>query len=324
MQYIDVLGTGLCLSVICLGTGSLGSAVPQEDAFALLDAFVEQGGSFLDTAKVYADWLPGERSVSEKTIGRWLRSRHAHGRVIVGTKGAHPELEAMHVPRLSRAEILSDLEASLRNLQAEAIDLYWLHRDDPGRPVGEILETLHDQVVAGKVRYYGCSNWRAPRIGAAQAYATEHELHGFVADQMQWSLARADLAAAADPTMVAMDSELYAYHLDTGLLAVPYSSQAGGLFQKLDAGQQDRLSPGARRTYDGPLNRARMVRIRDLSRATGLTITQLVLGYLLAQPFPTIPIVGCKTEAHLLDTLSAAEVSLTPQQRSYLEGYEPT
>jgi aryl-alcohol dehydrogenase-like predicted oxidoreductase len=320
MRYVDVVGTDLCLSVICLGTGSLGSTVAETDAFDLLDLFVELGGNFLDTAKVYADWLPGERSVSEKTIGRWLHSRDARGRVIVGTKGAHPELSAMHIPRLSRPEIISDLESSLLNLQTDAIDLYWLHRDDPARPVGEILETLHDQVVAGKVRHYGCSNWRASRIRAAQAYAAERGLRGFVADQMQWSLAQPAPSSGGESTMVVMDGELYAYHCEAGMAAVPYSSQAGGLFQKISAGMQDRLSRGARRRYEQPVNRTRMLRIQELSRETGLTVTQLVLGYLLSQPFPTIPIVGCKTRAHLLDSIAAAEVRLTPQQRLYLEG----
>jgi aryl-alcohol dehydrogenase-like predicted oxidoreductase len=324
MRYVGIAGTDLCLSAICLGTGALGSAVPQQDAFGLLDAFVELGGNFLDTAKVYADWLPGERSVSEKTIGRWLHSRGAHGRVIVATKGAHPDLSAMHIPRLSRDEIVSDMEASLRNLQTEAIDLYWLHRDDPARPVSDILETLNDQVVAGKIRYYGCSNWRAPRIRTAQAYAAEHGFRGLVADQMQWSLAKPAPHTAGGTTMVAMDGELYAYHHDTGLAAVPYSSQAGGFFQKISAGQQERLTGAARRKYDHKVNRKRMARIQELARETRLSVTQLVLGYLLSQPFPTIPVVGCKTRAHLLDSLSAAEARLTPAQLLYLEGGPPT
>lgn len=320
MRHVEIAGTDLCLSAICLGTGALGSAVPQQEACELLDAFVELGGNFLDTAKVYADWLPGERSISEKTIGRWLHSRGAHGRVIVGTKGAHPDLSAMRIPRLSRDQVVSDLESSLRNLGTEAIDLYWLHRDDPARPVGDILETLHDQVVAGKIRYYGCSNWRTLRIQAAQAYAAKHGFRAFVADQMQWSLAQPALGAADDTTMVAMDGELHAYHRDTGMPAVPYSSQAGGFFQKISAGQQDRLSRAARLKYDHDVNRGRMARIQELCRETGLSVTQLVLGYLLAQPFPTIPIIGCKTRAHLLDSLSGADVSLTPAQLLYLEG----
>jgi aryl-alcohol dehydrogenase-like predicted oxidoreductase len=319
MRYIDITGTDLHVSAICLGTGALGSAVPQQDAFELLDLFVELGGTFLDSAKVYADWLPGERSVSEKTIGRWLRSRDVRDQVIVATKGAHPELSTMQIPRLSAEEIVSDLDSSLESLQVETIDLYWLHRDDPARPVGEILETLHDQVVAGKVRYYGCSNWRVPRIAAAQAYATKHGYTGFVADQMQWSLAQPAPGARSDPTMVAMDEELYRYHRETGMPAVPYSSQAGGFFQKIRAGQQDRLSPGARRRYDHSVNRQRMARIEELEGEAGLSVTQLALGYLLSQPFPTVPIVGCKTKAHLRDSLSAADVSLTPAQIAYLK-----
>jgi aryl-alcohol dehydrogenase-like predicted oxidoreductase len=319
MRYIDITGTDLHVSAICLGTGALGSAVPQQDAFELLDLFVELGGTFLDSAKVYADWLPGERSVSEKTIGRWLRSRDVRDQVIVATKGAHPELSTMQIPRLSAEEIVSDLDSSLESLQVETIDLYWLHRDDPARPVSEILETLHDQVVAGKVRYYGCSNWRVPRIAAAQAYATKHGYTGFVADQMQWSLAQPAPGARSDPTMVAMDEELYRYHRETGMPAVPYSSQAGGFFQKIRAGQQDRLSPGARRRYDHSVNRQRMARIEELEGEAGLSVTQLALGYLLSQPFPTVPIVGCKTKAHLRDSLSAADVSLTPAQIAYLK-----
>jgi aryl-alcohol dehydrogenase-like predicted oxidoreductase len=190
--------------------------------------------------------------------------------------------------------------------------------------VGEIIETLHDQVVAGKIRYYGCSNWRAPRIAAAQAYAREHGFTGFVADQMQWSLAQPAPGTNSDPTMVTMDEELYHYHRDAGMAAVPYSSQAGGFFQKIGAGQKERLSHGARRRYDHVVNRQRMARIEELRSETGLSITQLALGYLLSQPFPTIPIVGCKTRAHLLDSLSAADVSLAPGQVAYLEGGKHT
>jgi len=324
MRYVELTGTDLRVSAICLGTGALGSTVPQQEAFELLDLFLELGGNFVDSAKVYADWLPGERSVSEKTIGRWLRSRAVRDRVIVATKGAHPELSTMDVPRLSRAEIVSDLDASLQSLRIDTIDLYWLHRDDPTRPVAEIIEPLQDQVEAGKVRYYGCSNWRAPRIQAAQAYAAEHGFRGFVADQMQWSLAQPAPGVGGDPTMVAMDAELCRYHRDTGMPAVPYSSQAGGFFQKMGAGQEKQLSSGARRRYDHEANRQRIARIEELRGETGLSITQLALGYLLSQPFPTIPIVGCKTRAHLLDSLSAADVSLAPEQVAYLEGGKRT
>ena len=155
-------------SPICLGTADLGSAVNRSDSFALLDAYLDLGGNFLDTAKVYADWLPGERSTSEKLLGEWMRLRRNRQRIVLATKGAHPDLATMHLPRLSRAEIEADLHASLRHLQTDIIDLYWLHRDDPARPVEDILATLQDAVRAGKIRYFGCSNWRVERIRLCQ------------------------------------------------------------------------------------------------------------------------------------------------------------
>src|SRR5512141_2562340 len=201
MRYIHIPGTDLNVSSICLGTGGMGSSLNRDDSFALLDAFAEQGGNFLDSAKVYADWLPIERSASERTIGRWMKARRKRDKIFVSTKGAHPDLRTMHIPRMSREEINADVQASLEHLQVEAIDLYWLHRDDPSRPAGEIIESLNEHVKAGRIRYLGCSNWVAARIQAAQAYATQHGLQSFVADQMMWSLAAIDPDKVPDKTL---------------------------------------------------------------------------------------------------------------------------
>jgi aryl-alcohol dehydrogenase-like predicted oxidoreductase len=316
MRIIQIPGTDLKPSALCLGTGGLGSAVDREHSFELLDAFVAQGGNFLDSAKVYADWLPIERSSSEKTIGRWMQARGNRAQVIVATKGAHPHLGSMHIPRLSPEEIASDVDASLGHLQTDTIDLYWLHRDDPQRPVGEIIEALNTHIRAGKLRYIGCSNWRAERIQAAHEYAAAHGLQGFVGDQMWWTLGAINKQKVADPTLVMMDDELHALHTRSGMAAIPYSSQAGGLFNKLAQGRTRTVSP----LYDLGENEARLGRIQQVAAQSSLTLTQVVLGYLLAQPFPTIPIVGCHTLEQLADSLSAAEVRLTPEQLRFLVG----
>jgi len=248
MRLVAIPNTDLAVSAICLGTANLGSGVDAEASFALLDAYLERGGNFLDTAQVYANWLPIEESVSEKTIGRWLKSRGHRERVVLATKGGHPNLKTMHVPRLSPKEVASDLEGSLRRLGVERIDLYWLHRDDPARPAGEVIEMLHGFTAAGKIRYYGCSNWRAARIVEAQAYAKAHGLAGFVGDQMMWSLAAPEPAALSDKTMVPMDQALWRYHRETGLAAIPYSSQAGGWLQKEPRAAPGRAQPMTRRT----------------------------------------------------------------------------
>jgi aryl-alcohol dehydrogenase-like predicted oxidoreductase len=317
MKYITIPGTDIEPSTLCFGTSQMGTSIGIEASFALLDTYVEHGGNFLDTASVYANWLTEEESVSEKTLGRWLAERGLRDRVLVGTKGGHPDLSTMHISRLSRADIVHDLEASLRNLRRGAIDLYWLHRDDPSRPVGEILEVLDEQARAGKIRCYGCSNWRPARIREAQAYAVQHDLQGFVADQMMWSLARAGMSAMADTTMVSMDEEQRRYHLESEMAAIPYSSQANGFYQKMAAGT---LAPDALPRYRSAENEARFQRVQQLSAEIGLSITQIVLGYLQSQPFPTIPVIGCKTMAHLEDSLTGADVRLSAEQVRYLEG----
>jgi len=319
MEHRTLPGTTMAVSTICLGTSEYGTVVPAEDAFRLLDLFIESGGTFLDTALVYADWIPGTTSVSEKTIGRWLKVRGLRDEVVVATKGGHPGLATMHVSRLSPADIAHDVDASLSHLQVERIDLYYLHRDDPLRPAGEIVEALHSQVRAGKLRYVACSNWCADRIREAQAHAARLGFEGFVADQMLWNLGVVDAEVVAEQGLVTMDAELRRLHAESGLAAVPYSSQAGGLFHKLMAGGEGRVHPSLDRTYPEIPNRQRLERLRHITEEHGLSVSQVVLGYLLSQPFVTVPVVGCKTEAHLRDTLSAADTRLAPAQVAYLE-----
>ncbi len=319
-MYTIIPQTDLNVFGICLGTSDLGSAVDDRTSFALLDAFVAAGGNFLDTASVYANWLPGPKHSSERLLGAWMQARRNRNRIILATKGGHPDLHAMQVPRLSHREIAGDLETSLRNLQTDRIDLYYLHRDDPARPVSEIVETLNDQIRAGKVRYLGCSNWRRERIAAANEYARAHGLAGFVADQMLWNLACVDPTRIGDPTIVPMSDDLYAFHQITGLAAIPFSSQANGLFQKLDAGGPFKADSGALAMYNLDETRRRLARAKKLAAETGLSLTQIVLAFLTSQPFTTIPIVGCKTMLHLTDSLSAVGVQLSPAQRAALIG----
>ena len=131
---------------------------------------------------------------------------------------------------------------------------------------------------------------------------------------MLWNLAVVDFDALPDKTMAIMDAELRQFHVETGMAAVPYSSQAGGLFQKMARGLQT-----GRGIYQSPENIECFARVQRFSAETGLSITQIVLGYLTSQPFTTVPVVGCKTMAHLEDSLTALDVRLTPEQVRFLE-----
>jgi len=317
MRYVTLPGTDLEVSHIAMGSSAIGSRVGRVDSFALLDAFVEVGGTFLDTAHVYANWEPGEKHRSEKTIGAWLRATGHRDRVILATKGGHPDPETPMVSRLSPSEIVGDLDSSLELLGVDRVDLFWLHRDQPSRPVGEMLETLHEQVKLGKVGYIGCSNWRPERILEARAYAEEHGIAPFVASQILWSLAAPNSGVVAWDH-ASMDDEAAAFYREAGLAVVAFTSQARGFFTRAAAGGLASLRPDVRAEYESPENLARLGRAKRLATELGTTVTAIVLAYIDSQPFVGIPIVGCVTLEQVRDSLSGADLALTHDQLRYL------
>ncbi len=317
MIYQAIPGTQLKLSELCLGTGNLGGGVSQEDSFAILDAYLDNGGNFIDTAKVYSDWLPGERSASEKTIGRWLSTHRKRDQIVLATKGGHPELSSMHISRLSPPEIVADIEASLKNFKVGYIDIYWLHRDDPIRPVAEIIDTLNAQVKTGNIRYFAVSNWGINRIQAGLAYSQQQQISNIIASQMLWNLAIINYSVI-DPTLAWMDKLMWAYHQQTNLPAIPFSSQANGLFQKINTGVITNDGKSTIRMYPFEPNYQRYLRIKQVANECGYSITQVVLSYLLSQPFPVIPIIGPNHVSQLLDSLTASGCRLSKEQVDYL------
>jgi aryl-alcohol dehydrogenase-like predicted oxidoreductase len=319
MQYQTIPHTELVVSEICLGSGDMGGSIEPAASWNLLDIFLERGGNFIDTAHVYNDWLPGEKSRSEKIIGAWMKDRKNRSIMVLATKGGHHPVDgAPYVNRITPIEVRIDLEESLVFLQTDSIDLYWLHRDNPDIPAGDLLEILEVARSQGKIRYYGASNWRPERLAEAQAYAAEHGLAGFVADQMLWNAAKTDAQAIQDKTIMVMNQSLFDFHSRTGMPAIPYTSQANGLFSKMARGVLAQLYPGMLDSFPLEENSARYKMIQQVMLERGLSLSQVVLGWLLSQPFPTIPIVGPKNRAQLEDSLSAAGVRLNVQAMNFI------
>lgn len=307
-------GTGLEVSRLCLGGNRLGGELDQAASFGLLDAFVARGGNFVDTARVYADWLPHvERSCSEKTIGRWLAARREGGngpRIVVATKVGHPPPGApgSGTGRLDGASLRADVRASLANLGLPSLDLLYLHRDDPRRPPEEVVGALEALRAEGLVRHYAASNWSAPRLEAAAAAAARRGWQGFVASQAEWSLAARNPGSGAGG-LAAMDGAMLALHRRTGLPAVPYSAQAKGYFDKLAAGTLDEAVALA---YDSPRNWALAALLAETARAAGATVTQVVLAVLMRSPFPVVPVIGCRTPAQVASSFASLTLDLDP------------
>jgi aryl-alcohol dehydrogenase-like predicted oxidoreductase len=294
--------------MLCLGTGSFGTGLPRAAAFEQLDRFYERGGTFLDTARVYAAWIPGGDQASEKTIGAWMKERKLRDRIVISTKGAHPDLKTMDIARMGKAQVRGDLEESLVALGTDCIDLYFLHRDDPAVPVTEILGMLEEFKKEGKLRHYGCSNWKLERLKAADREARRLGCEGFISNQLLWSIADINMSGIGDKTMVAMDGETFAYHAASGKSVMAYTSACRGYVAKKRQGLP--LAPGLEAVYGNPSNELLLKDFPVWETALRAGTASIVLAYIMAAPFPSVPIASFSSLAQLDQGLAAADTDI--------------
>ena len=285
------------LSPLTLGTAPFGTGIPRDTAFSILDAYADRGGNFLDTAAVYG------MGVSEQTVGDWIKSRNARSRVSISTKGGHPSLPDWR-RRITEADIRSDMEASLRNLQTEWVEVYFLHRDDESQPVEAIMPILDKLVREGKTRSLGASNWTVARINEANAFARANGMAAFEVSQIFWNGAVINKEGVYDPTLVVMDDTQHAGYAANGMPVMAYTAQAQGLFSHIRDRGYEGLSEGMLRTYDNPATRARAARILAVSAETGVSPTALSLAYLLCdREVKAYPILGISRPERLYEAL---------------------
>lgn len=308
LRQHPLVGTDLQLSTFCCGLAEL-FALPESESDALLDAFVEAGGNFFDSAHCYSFWLPGGNGLSEIGIGDYLRRRGLTDKVTVATKGGHPSAPGYRTVEyyLSPQRIGADIQDSLGRLQCSHVELYYLHRDDERVPVDEIMDALNIEINYGRLRYLGASNWSTERIQQANVYARAQGKMGFVISQPRWSLATAQ-GGAND--MVDADEQI-GWYRDNNFALAAYSPTAHGLFDGHD-------TP----TYQSPENEARRERARQLARKHDATPGQIALAYLINHAFPVFPIIGTKNVERLQESLRADELRLTADELDWLSSGE--
>jgi aryl-alcohol dehydrogenase-like predicted oxidoreductase len=319
MRRILLPHTPLSVSPLWLGGVPFGHTLDEAETFALLDRFVELGGNAIDTARIYSDWVPGEKRRSERVLGDWLSARKHRDRLMIGTKGAHPFIDSLDVPRSSAAELRDDVEGSLRTLRIETIDLYWLHRDDASRNVGHFIDVLNAFLREGKIRAFGASNWTAARLRAANDYARATGQQGFAANQPFWCLGCQHARPSPIMGLVKFDAETYRFHAETGLAVVPYTSQASGFFSKLALPPAQRPVDFDTHEFNTPTNVAAGKVVIELAAAKAVAPSAIVLAYLWSRPFPVTPIIGCRTHAQLEDSVAALRVRLDASEIRALE-----
>lgn len=319
MKRHPIPNTVLSVSTFCYGVMKFGTVAKGDDMFALYEQYCNAGGNFFDTAHSYACWRPNGYAASERGLGECLRRFGNRDEVVIATKGGHHG-QGTFYPRPDnclRAEVISsDISDSLERLGIETIDLYVLHRDDPRNAVGDIIEALNAEIARGRVRYIGASNWTVARIAAANAYAEERGLQGFVISSPQWNLGQPNQkpigwSGEEDETAVMMSDADVEWHRSRRFPTMPWTPTAYGYF----AGAGGR-NPG---TFDNPISRGRRERAESLAAKYGCSTNQIALAYLTAHDFGVFPILGTMNAEHLADSLDADRISLTPEERDWLK-----
>lgn len=289
MQRKILKNTDIEISEICLGLSLIGAESSENDAFEMLDHFLDAGGNLLDTARFYANWIPGENGRSERILGDYLRKRGNRDKFVICTKGCHPHWESMSQKRVNPLAYEEDLNASLKALGTDHIDLYLLHRDDPAVPVEVLLEAMENARRSGKIREYGLSNWKSARIRELSDAAAARQYRGIRVDQELINYGCMSHNPPWDPDTEAWDHTYPDVLRQADCAIMAYSGQAAGFFHKVNAGE-DPAKAGE--YYNTPENIRRAAALQELSLESGLSISSLLLKYLLqAKTLQIIPIV---------------------------------
>ncbi|HAJ34965.1 MAG TPA: aldo/keto reductase [Chloroflexi bacterium] len=316
MHYGHIPGVTKPVARLIQGTVMIGSD-KLDYSFSLLDDILALGGNTFDAAHVYGN---GD---NERTLGRWIAARGVRDQVVIITKGAHHNQDRQ---RVTPFDITADLHDSLARLRTDYIDLYLLHRDDPSQPVGPIVEVLNEHLAAGRIHAFGGSNWSHHRIAEANEYAAAHGLTPFAVSSPHFSLAIQFKEPWANCVTLTGDAnaDARAYYAQHNIPLLTWSSLAGGFFSgrfrpdNLDTftAYLDRLCV---ESYCYPENFARLERTRQLAEQRGVTLAQIAMAYVLAQPFLVFPLVGCANGAEYAANAAAFAVTLSAEEVAWLE-----
>jgi aryl-alcohol dehydrogenase-like predicted oxidoreductase len=315
MEYRTLGRSGCAVSALCLGTMTFGSETDEAGAHRQLDRFTEVGGTFVDTADVYSGGL------SEEIIGRWLSSRPADVTepVVLATKGRFAINPAPNGDGLSARHLTRALDASLRRLGRDSVDLYQVHAYDPWTPLEETLRTLDGFIQAGKIRYYGLSNFTGWQLTKVVHLARALNIAAPVTLQPQYSLLVREI-----------EWEIVPAARDGGLGLLPWSPLGGGwlsgkyrrderpsgatrLGEDPGRGMEAWDRRGGQRTWDV------ITAVQDISEKRGVTMAEVALAWVTAQPAVTSTILGARTLDQLEANLRSADLQLTEVESAALD-----
>lgn len=308
MKYTYLGRTGLQVSRLCLGTMNFGPRTPETDSYAIMDAGLEQGVNFFDTANRYG------REVSlghtEEIIGRWLAQGGRREQIVLATKVFGPMGDGVNDKGLSAYHIRKACEDSLRRLQTDHIDLYQMHHVQRNTPWEEIWQAMEQLVREGKVLYVGSSNFAGWHIVKANEAAARRNFLGLISEQSKYSL-----------TERTVELEVLPAALDYGLGVIPWSPLGGGLLAGSQGTGGDRSAGRLKNASESV--RQQLTQYESLCAELGEQPADVALAWLLHQPAVAAPIIGPRTLGQFMGSLRAVEISLSAEVLARLDQIWP-
>jgi len=306
--------TGLRVAALCLGGNTFGWTTDQKASEAVLDAYVEAGGNFIDTADVYARWVPGNKGgESETALGTWLKARGNRRAVVIATKVMAPMGPGPNDTGLSRQHIVGGVEDSLRRLQTDFIDLYQAHWDDRDTPLEETLRAFDDLVRQGKVRYIGASNYHAWRLTRALWESDRRAYVRYESIQPKYNLVFRD----------EYERELEPLCLEQSLGVIPYSSLGSGFLSgKYHRGRdlpKTARAGSVQKTYMTDRGFTVLEAVEKVAASAGATPAQVALSWLAHRPGITAPIASATSVTQLKELVGGIELQLDTDARATLD-----
>ena len=313
MEYVKFGSTGMKVSRICLGCMSYGRStdrwpwvLDEEHSRPFIKRALELGINFFDSADVYSF------GASEEVVGKALHDFVPRDEVVIATKVFSDMGKGPNDRGLSRKHILSSIDASLKRLGTDYVDLYQTHRWDPETPIEETLEALHDVVKAGKARYIGASSMYAWQFAKALYTSDLHGWTRFVSMQPHYNLAYRE-----------EEREMLPLCLDQKIAVIPWSPLAKGRLARKPSNEQIETVRSKTDAYGKYLYSEEDLkiaqRVSDVAEARGLPMAQVALAWMLSKPVITAPIVGATQTRHLDDAVAAVSVQLSPEEISHME-----
>ncbi|WP_232495272.1 aldo/keto reductase [Novosphingobium kaempferiae] len=304
--------TGLSAAPLMLGGNVFGWTADRAESFAILDAFVDSGGSLIDTADVYSAFAPGNvGGESETIIGEWLRHSGRRNDVLIGTKVGL--MDGRGGTGLHPARIMGAVEESLQRLGVETIDIYFAHRDDPSTPLEESLEAFDRLVREGKVRVLGASNYAPDRLETALAISDANGWARFAVIEPLYNLLQRDVYEGA----------LQDIALREGLAVVPFYALANGLLTGKYRSVED-IAGHAREPYLRPLFERpevpRLIAAMDrVAQDTGASMVSIAVAWMLTRPGISAPIASVSRPGQLGDLIAGPTLDLDAAHRALLD-----